>query len=347
MKRIAFFATLIFAISCGACKKVGPEVNQEPQEEKKEFVADSWNEYFIEEMAAAYDYFVENDQLPAEISIEGIKYGKGKMFAASYMLVKKMLEEPETWADNEVEYNDKFSCPNNEKNNTINVDSLGFEEFMGYAKRAYEYAETTKVLPNYVTMQSGYTDADGSKYDVKVVINALSVGFARIFHYYKENLEFPEKISAWHTDYLRKTNNAPKDDPIVIAKMEEITKGLTTDMEKARALFIYSLDEWEWVNYSNTSRGAVGTIKNNGGNCCDLSHALVAMGRAAGIPSRYRHAQCKYKASGSVIGHVMAEYYVDGKWYLCDPSSSGTTFGNHEAWSVMSTFNGLYNELPF
>jgi transglutaminase-like putative cysteine protease len=129
--------------------------------------------------------------------------------------------------------------------------------------------------------------------------------------------------------------------------MQEIIAGKNTDFEKAEAIFYYSLDEWEWVNYSNTSRGAVKTIQQKGGNCCDLSHAVVAMARAAGLPARYRHAQCKYKKSGKVIGHVMAEIYVDGKWYLCDPSSSGTTFGNHEAWSVMSTFNGLYDELPF
>lgn len=345
MKRIAFFATLIFAISCGACKKVGPEVNQEPQEEKKEFVADSWNEYFIEEMAAAYDYFVENDEMPTEISIEGIKYGRGKMFAASYMLVKKMLEEPETWADNEVEYNEAFSCPNNEKNNTINVDSLGFEEFMGYAKRAYEYAETTKVLPNYVTMQTGYVDADGSRYDVKVVINALSVAFARIFHYYKENLEFPEKICAWHTDYLRKVSSCQIDDPVVIAAAKEATEGKVTDREKAEAIFIYARDKWSYEGYSNTKYGAVKVIQGNKGNCCDMSHAIIAMCRSLGIPARYIHAQCEYPSGN--IGHVMAQIYVDNQWFLVDATNNGNTFGKHESWKYMNTFNGLYNQLPF
>lgn len=348
MKRIAFFATLIFAISCGACKKVGPETPpQEQIQEETGFVAKAWNGYFVEEMAAAYEYFLEHDKMPADVTVEGIKYGRGKMFAASYMLVQKIMNEPETWQDKEVEYNDSFSCPDNEKNNTIDVDELSMSDFMGVAKKAYEYAEKNKVLPNYVTLNANHKDPDGSEYSTKMVINAISVGFARIFHYYKENNKFPESVSTWHSDYLRSVTNAPKDDPVVVAKMKEITNGLTTDMEKAKALFIYSLDEWEWVNYSNTSRGAVGTIQQNGGNCCDLSHALVAMGRAAGIPTRYRHAQCLYIKSGNIIGHVMAEFYVDGVWYLCDPSSSGTTFGNHEAWSVMKTFNGRYNKLPF
>ena len=129
--------------------------------------------------------------------------------------------------------------------------------------------------------------------------------------------------------------------------MKKVIDGKTTDYEKAKALFEHSLNEWEWINYSNTGKGAVKTITDKEANCCDLSHALVAMSRAAGLKARYYHAQCKYIKSGKVIGHVMAEIYVDGKWYLCDPSSTGTTFGNHEAWSVMQTFNGRYNELPF
>ena len=129
--------------------------------------------------------------------------------------------------------------------------------------------------------------------------------------------------------------------------MRKVTKGLTSDYDKAKALFEYARDAWEWQNYSNTGKGAVKTIKDKGANCGDLSHTLIAMSRAAGIPARYRHAQCKYIKSGKVIGHVMAELYVDGVWYLCDPSSNEDTFGNHEAWAYMDTFNGRYRELPF
>ena len=344
MKKLAFIATLIFAMSCGACKKVGPEVTpEEPQEQG--FVAKSWNGYFVEEMAKAYEYFVENDKLPASINIEGLDYGKGKMVAAGYMLVQKMIDEPETWQDTEVEFNDKFSCPDNEKNNTITVDSISLADFMSYAKRAYDYAGNTKIFPNYVTMQSGYVDADGSKYDVKIVINALSVGLTRIFHYYKENNKLPEYVSTWHTDYLRKVSNCQIDDPVVISTMESIVSGKTTDREKAEAIFAYARDEWSYEGYSNTKYGAVKVIQGKQGNCCDMSHAIVALCRAAGIPARYLHAQCQY-SSGN-IGHVMAQIYVDGQWFLVDATNNGNTFGNHESWKHMNTFNGLYNQLPF
>ena len=351
MKRIAFIATLIFAISCGACKKVGPEVNQDPQQQEEQeqgFAVQGWTGEFVLRMSEAYQYFLENNKLPTSVNVEGINYGKGKMVAASCQILKKIVAEPETWQDEEAEYLTNASTPDNEKNNTLNIEEMDMATFLVVVDKIYDYAKNNNGLfPNYCTIDPNYVDKDGSAYPTKMVINSIFVTFARIFDYYVTNNVLPEKFNVWHSDYLQSTVNCPKDDPVVVAKMEEITKGKKTDYEKAEAIFYYSLDEWEWINYANTSKGAVKTIKEKGGNCCDLSHAVVAIARAAGLPARYRHAQCKYKASGSIIGHVMAEIFVDGKWYLCDPSSSGTTFGNHEAWSIMSTFNGYYNALPF
>jgi transglutaminase-like putative cysteine protease len=68
------------------------------------------------------------------------------------------------------------------------------------------------------------------------------------------------------------------------------------------------------------------------------------MCRAAGIPARYLHGQCYF--SSGVIGHVIPEIYVDGKWWICDPSNNSATFGT-PTWKGMETFNGRYNELEF
>ena len=357
MKRLFIFVTLVFAMMCNSCEKANgtangdlPNGDQQEEQQKPEegFVVKGWNGEFVQQMAEAYKYFVENNKMPTAVNVEGLDYGRGKMVAASCKLLKKIIAEPETWQDVEVDFLETASIPDNEKNNTLDVDEMDMATFIEVLDKSYKYAEEHNGLfPNYCTVNPDYVAEDGSKYSTKMVSNAIFVTLARIFDYYVTNNALPEKFNVWHSDFLRSTVNCPIDDPVVVAKMEEIIAGKTTDYEKAEAIFYYSLDEWEWVNYSNTSRGAVKTIQQKGGNCCDLSHAVVAMARAAGLPARYRHAQCKYKASGSIIGHVMAEIYVDGKWYLCDPSSSGTTFGNHEAWSVMDTFNGLYNALPF
>lgn len=339
MKRI-FFTSLLSLIACLSCDNKTPE---KPAQEP--FVARGWNGHFVEAMSGAYEYFVENDKMPTYINVEGLKYGSGKVLAASYKLVQKMIAEPQTWQDKEVEYNSSFSCPKNEKNNTLNVEELSLADFLAVTELAYNYAKEKKIFPNYCTIDPSFTDVDGSVYPIQIVIDAIYIGYARIFHHYVEHGAFPEKISTWHTDYLRSVNNCPIDDPVVVAAMNTAIAGKATPYEKAKALFDYVRDEAEWENYSNTRRGAVVTLNDKLGNCCDLSHALVAMSRAAGIPARYRHAQCQY--SKSVIGHVMAELYVDGVWYLCDPSNNENTFGNHESWRYMVTFNGRYNELPF
>lgn len=302
---------------------------------------------FIQQMSKAYDYFCKNDRMPETIKVDGVRFTRGMMLSAGYGLVQKMQAEPQTWMNCDIEYNDAYECPDNERNNTLGIDELSLQDFMKFAGRAEVYAEKNGVYPNYCTVDPDHKDADGSVYPTQMIINAITVGFARIFHHYAENGVLPEMVCTWHSCFLRSTDHSPKNSSLVKSTMRKITKGLTSDYDKAKALFEYARDAWEWENYMNTGKGAVKTIKDKGGNCCDLSHTLIAMSRAAGIPARYRHAQCKYIKSGKVIGHVMAELYVDGVWYLCDPSSNEDTFGNHEAWAYMDTFNGRYRELPF
>ena len=334
MKRILLFFSVLAVVSCGGSQN--------------EFKARSWNGSFVQEMSDAYEYFLEHNTVPESVTVDGAEYDKGKMFAASHKLLQKMVAEPKKWQRKTVEFNDTLTFVDNERDNTLNVDEMSLEDFMALTERAYQYGEKNGLFPKYCTVVADFVDpADSSVYPTKMISNAMMVGFTRVFNHYVQTGELPQTISTWHSDFLRSTANCPKEDSVVVAMMKQITEGKETTYDKAKALFEHALDVWEWENYYNSSKGAVKTINEHGGNCCDLSHALVAMGRAAGIPSRYRHAQCKYKKSGKVIGHVMAEYYVDGVWYLCDPSSTGTTFGNHEAWAYMDTFNGYYNQLPF
>lgn len=345
MKRLVLLTLLIIAMSCSSFHMVGAENIGKVQE--KEFAVKNWNGSFVQAMSDAYQFFLENDMMPETITVEGVDYDRGKIMAASCQILKKIATEPETWQDEKVHFIDNALCADNPRNNTLDIDEMTLEQFLVVADKIYGYAEINKAFPNYCTIDADYQDADGSKYPTQLISNAIYVTFARIFGYFATYNKLPEKFSVWHSDFLRSVTNCPIDDPAVIAAMEEAISGKTTNFEKAKALFEYSLNKWEWINYSNTAKGAVKTIIDKEANCCDLSHALVAMSRAAGLPARYYHGQCRYIKSGKVIGHVMAEIYVDGKWYLCDVSSTGTTFGNHEAWSTMETFNGRYNELPF
>src|SRR2546421_1904451 len=89
--------------------------------------------------------------------------------------------------------------------------------------------------------------------------------------------------------FLRPSKVLPTDG-IVKATASEITKGAKTDVEKARAIY-------EWI-VDNTFRNpktrgcGVGDIrfmlesKDLGGKCADLNALYVGLARAAGLPAR-------------------------------------------------------------
>ncbi|MGB9980377.1 transglutaminase-like domain-containing protein [Methanobacterium sp.] len=124
-----------------------------------------------------------------------------------------------------------------------------------------------------------------------------------------------------------------------------VTKKLTT-LEKATNIFNWVRDYVNYSFYYNTKRGAVGTLKYRLGNCVDLSHLMVALSRAAGIPARYVHASCKF--SSGWCGHVWAQLYVNGKWINADASNNINDFGVIRNWNIKNDIlKGVYSSLPF
>ena len=104
MKRIVLFFLVLTAVSCGGSKN--------------EFKARSWNGYFVQEMSDSYEYFLEHNTLPESITIDGVEYDKGTMFAASHKLLQKMTAEPKKWQRKTVEFNDTLTFVDNERDNT-------------------------------------------------------------------------------------------------------------------------------------------------------------------------------------------------------------------------------------
>lgn len=341
MKQVFIVSIIILALfpCCGIIEDLE---NNTVKDEK--FISNSYNGDFVIAFSQAYDYFLENDEMPGYINVQGIKYYRGHYMAAACILLKKIINEPESWQKEDIEII-AVSCPDNLLNNTFNRDSLSLKEVQDIIEKVYDYAVLHKVFPNYCTVETNYIDKDGSVYSTKIIINSLSVIVARLFSFYTSHSRLPEKVCAWHSVYLKETNNCSLSDELVLEELRKAIKGKNTDYEKAKAIFEHVRDEYEYEFYSNSSKGAVGTIKAKAGNCCDLSHLIVSLARASGFPARYKHAQCQY--SSQVYGHVMAEIYVDGKWFLSDASNNINTFGNHEAWKYMKTFNGYYNSLPF
>jgi transglutaminase-like putative cysteine protease len=138
----------------------------------------------------------------------------------------------------------------------------------------------------------------------------------------------------------RKLYTMPTDliptDGIVRTTALKVTKGASTDMEKARAIY-------EWV-VENTYRDpktrgcGVGDIKfllesgNLGGKCADLNALFVGMARSVGVPARdiygVRTADSRlgYKSLGksgdiTKAQHCRADFYANGYgWVSVDPA---------------------------
>jgi transglutaminase-like putative cysteine protease len=146
----------------------------------------------------------------------------------------------------------------------------------------------------------------------------------------------PKEDQAELQHFLRATKLVPTDG-IVKATATEITKGSQTDVEKARAIY-------EWI-VENTFRNpktrgcGLGDIrfmletKGLGGKCADLNALYVGLARAAGLPARdvygirIAKSEMGYKSLGtssetvSRAQHCRAEVYLSNYgWVPVDPA---------------------------
>jgi len=145
----------------------------------------------------------------------------------------------------------------------------------------------------------------------------------------------PRDLSTF-SQFLRATKLIPTDG-IVKQTADAITKGAGTDIEKARAIY-------DWI-VDNTFRDpavvgcGVGDIrfmlesKNLGGKCADLNALFVGLARAAGLPARdvygvrVARSEKGFKSLGlssenaSKAQHCRAEVYLVGfGWVPVDPA---------------------------
>jgi transglutaminase-like putative cysteine protease len=137
-------------------------------------------------------------------------------------------------------------------------------------------------------------------------------------------------------NFLRATKLMPTDG-IVKITAQQITRGATTDLEKARAIY-------EWI-VDNTFRNpatrgcGVGDVrfmlesKDLGGKCADLTALYVALARSVGLPARdvYGLRVAKYELGYASLGaatenvtksqHCRAEVYLSSHgWVPVDPA---------------------------
>jgi transglutaminase-like putative cysteine protease len=150
----------------------------------------------------------------------------------------------------------------------------------------------------------------------------------------RRNATKPRRAELEH--FLRPTTLLPNDG-IVKTTATEITRGATTDVDKARAIY-----EWivEHTFRNPKTRGCgLGDIRfmletgDLSGKCADLNALYVGLARAAGLPARdvygirVAKSELGYRSLGAAsenvtkAQHCRAEVYLDGHgWAPVDPA---------------------------
>ena len=102
----------------------------------------------------------------------------------------------------------------------------------------------------------------------------------------------------------------------------------------AKNIYYFVRDNIEYEDYANTRKGAYKTLMEKRGNCCDQAHLLVALLRAAEIPTYYAHG----------TNHWWTVHCIY-KQYHCDPTNRKHEFRapQHDAKNKNFTLHNSLN----
>lgn len=146
--------------------------------------------------------------------------------------------------------------------------------------------------------------------------------------------------------YLKSSSHCKVGAKNVKALVKKLTKGMTSKVDKAKAIFNYVRDTLAYSYYYNSKYGSSTTLKLKKGNCVDHSHLLVAMYRTAGFKARYVHGTCTF--SDERTGHVWTQVLIDNTWVCGDAISYRNSLGKIKNWNTKTVhIKGKYASLPF
>jgi transglutaminase-like putative cysteine protease len=117
-------------------------------------------------------------------------------------------------------------------------------------------------------------------------------------------------------------------DGVIAELARDATKGSTTQLEKARAIYDYVTDT---MTYDKSGEGwgrgdALFACDSRTGNCTDFHSLIIGMARSCGIPARFvmGFSLPEDRVDGEIPGyHCWAEMYIDGiGWFPVDSSEA-------------------------
>lgn len=229
-------------------------------------------------------------------------------------------------ANNVAKYIEKYGRTPNYANSSLR--KIQYQKLIYYMSKIVSFQSTKGYLPRYVTLNN-------------ITISGSSSGGVGVN---TVNDAYQGEVLG---NYKKSTANCQVTNTQISALSASITRGLSSNWDKASAIFKWVRNNLNYSFYYNTKYGSVQTLQLKKGNCVDHSHLLIALARSAGISSRYVHGSCVFN-SGTTYGHVWAQLYVNGVWYAADAISYGNELGVINSWNTSSvTIKGKYAELPF
>ncbi|MBE6509999.1 MAG: cysteine protease [Methanobrevibacter millerae] len=267
-------------------------------------------------------YIEENEDTPEYIVLDEGKYTLQQfLYLMGYAILEINASSTEDIALEEIS-----GGPSTPSGDVIDA-SLSKEDYMDVVLRVTNFIIDNNWIPNYASSTVG-----------KIIYYELLDSFSRILNYYSENGDLPSSVKIVYSGVSSKS---------ISDLSKSLIKGLSTERDKAVALYNYVRDYISYSFYYNTQKGAEGTLTSGSGNCCDQAQLLVAMARSVNMTVRFATGYCTF-SSGSTYGHVWVQFLIGGSWINADPTSTRNSFGVINNWNTGSYTNrGTFDVLPY
>ena len=175
------------------------------------------------------------------------------------------------------------------------------KDYMVLIKQYVEFVELNHRLPNYIIY-------DAKKINPRV----LTYGFAKILRYQNKYGKLPDSVNISYKVFKKPVSN----NEVYNAFVKKFGKVKTID----GALQIIS-DKFDYEFYYDDKKSNLQVIKDQAGNCTDLTQMLTNVGEALDYKVKCIHVQCRTSGTGHVFLKLKHDKYTDGEWITRDPSA--------------------------
>ncbi|MDO5851500.1 MAG: Ig-like domain repeat protein [Methanobacteriaceae archaeon] len=276
------------------------------------------------------NYLTNNNKLPTTVTINGNSLTMSEYL---YLVTNALITGKAVILF-------KANNPSSVNSEDLNTGKFVKEEYISILKKVQSYYETNDKAPTNMTTSLGTIGFNSLVYlfariaNYKSINNALP-GSVDMISYNDIAIDVPDALKA----YIQETKLCEVTNSKIVALSASLTAGKTTVYDKAMSIFAYVRDKISYMYSYYAKNGAVKTLAIGSGNCVDQANLLVALLRAAKIPTRYVYGMCTF--SSGRMTHMWTQIYMDGKWYILDPTSRRNGFNTVNNWHS-GTITGIY-----